>query len=57
MCERIIGVFLLLPKTINGETRWLSYEYILQRLFDGDGISIYSVWLDISWAIEKPKDK
>ena len=48
---RIIIKFLFLPKTINGETRWLEKAKIYQSFdFYYDFIFPLSEWTDIKWV-------
>lgn len=47
---RIINKFLFLPRTINGETRWLERVKIYQQFdFYYDFIIPLSEWTDIKW--------
>ena len=43
---RIINTFLLFPKTINGETRWLEFALIKQQFHN---YTCASVWDNICW--------
>lgn len=48
---RIIEKFLIFPKTINGETRWLEKAKIKQRFeFYIDVVIPLSEWDDIKWV-------
>ena len=54
---RIIKRFLLSPKTLRGECRWLEIAYIRQsynRHVETSGLANYYVyrWTDIRWAKE-----
>lgn len=52
--ERIITRFLLFPRTIDGETRWLEVarirqEYIAALDVYGNGTNGFEGWLDSEW--------
>jgi len=48
---RIVEKFLLLPKTINGETRWLEKTKFRQRFeFYYDALYVWEAWRDMNWA-------
>jgi hypothetical protein len=48
---RIVEKFLFLPKTINGETRWLEKAKFRQRFeFYYDALYVWEEWNDMNWV-------
>lgn len=50
--ERTILRFLLFPRCIKGEWRWLEFAYIYQVYTINDN-GVYMAWKDMAWVDEK----
>lgn len=63
---RVVRKFLLFPKSLSGETRWLEKANIIQKLIEschpcvGVGAPVHCErWIDVDWSLleNKPKTK